>query len=169
MTDEAPWENPFGWNLPLTDAMLSEEMPYPPLDDPAESVAERLFLLLHLSFNATVWGGSSGRVKDYWPAFRNRLETATNMPTLSAWWGESFKTLPGVPLRSIPLLHEKNLLTRPQRLPVTQVDDKRVLLVVRMNAVELADRTRAWAHFRRTLRSERVAEAEAIVEDGGLD
>lgn len=144
--------NPYGWPTPLTDAMLSEAL-LPPLPTAAESIAERLAMLAHLCFDSSVWGGSTGRAGQYWVALGNRIESSTNEIAVSTWWEMLMKDLPGVPLRDIDLLHEKNLLIRPEQLPGTQVPDDDVLTVLRTHTLELRDRTRRWAKERRDLRA----------------
>lgn len=156
-----PALNPHGWTLPLTDSMLTEESPYAPLDDPAESIAERLVMLAHLSFNSDVWGSHTGRAKRYWPAFGEHVEASTNNPDVAAWWCTLMSELPGVPLNSPMLLHEKNLLIHPTRLPVTQVEDAEVLMVLRNYALDLRDRARVWVKVRQEIRSAAQAELAA--------
>ena len=154
--------NNFGWNLPLTDLMLNEESPYAPLDDPAENIAERLVMLAHLSFDPSVWGGHTGRNGRYWSAFGEHLEAATNNATLAAWWSALMRDLPGTPIRLTRLLHEKNLLCRPTRLPATTVPDEAVLMVLRVHTLDLRDRARVWAKVRR----ETAAAEDAATQAG---
>lgn len=144
--------NPYGWPTPITDEMLTESL-LPPLPTPAESIAERLVMLAHLSFDPSVWGGSTGRISGYWVALGNRVESSTNEITVATWWEVLMKDLPGVPLKDLDLLHEKNLLIRPEQLPGTPVDDDEVLTVLRTHTLELRDRTRRWAKERRDLRA----------------
>lgn len=164
------WTNPFGWHLPLSDAMLADECAYVPLGlpndergapaNPAESIAERLIMFAHLAFNIDVWGSKTGRAGRYWEAFGEHIEAATNQPTLAAWWDSLMRDLPGRMLRSTALTHEKNMLIRPRNLPGTWAHDEDVLMVIRMYPLELRDRTRSWAKHRRELRSQAVREAE---------
>lgn len=154
--------NPHGWHLPMTDQMLEVESPYRPLADPAESVAERLVMLAHLSFKSSVW---STRLDRYWAAFGEHVEGSTNQPTVAEWWEALMRDLPGDMLRSPLLLHEKNLLCRPAVLPVTPVLDADVLMVLRTHPLEMRDRTRLWAKFRREARVA-VAADEADDLDG---
>lgn len=144
--------NPYGWNLPLTDAMLDDESPYLALDDPAQNIAERLTMLVHLGFEPDVWGANSGRLDRYWDAFRERLEGATNQADVAGWWGT---VVTDMPCRRLPvgLTHEKNLLTRPLALPVTPVPDGDVLAVWRIHSHDLRDRCQVWARARRELRA----------------
>lgn len=160
--------NPYGWHLPLTDAMLEKESPYRPLDDPAENVAERLVMLTHLSFDSKVW---SPRLDRYWAAFAEHVEASTNQPSVSAWWGALMRDLPGVMLRSPLLLHEKNLLLRPTVLPGTTATDAAVLMVLRVNTLELRDRTRMWAKVRRETRVVDTAagDEDLLQADGTTD
>lgn len=147
-------DNEFGWStLPLTDRMLNDEMPYPTLEEPADNVALRLTMLAHLCFNKKVWGNSKEAVIRYWPAFGVRLQGATNQPTVARWWNSLMVDLPGLPLKNIDYLHEKNILLRPALLMPTPVPDEDVLAVFRTNHLELADRTRAWAWARRQARN----------------
>lgn len=152
-------KNPYGWPTPLTDAMLSEGLLLP-LPTPPEAIAERLVMLAHLSFDSSVWGGNTGRVAGYWTALGNRVESSTNEITVATWWEVLMKDLPGVALRDIDLLHEKNLLIRPAQLPGTPIDDDEVLTVLRTHTLELRDRTRRWAKERRDLRATEAAIAE---------
>lgn len=151
--------NPYGWHLPVTDAMVQDESPYRPLDDPAENAAERLVMLAHLSFDSSVW---STRLDRYWAAFGEHVEASTNQPSVSAWWGALMRDLPGTMLRSPLLLHEKNLLCRPAVLPGTAVADEAVLMVLRVNTLELRDRTRLWAKVRRETRVVDTAAADDL-------
>lgn len=151
--------NPHGWPTPLTDEMLTESL-LPPLPLPAESIAERLVMLAHLSFDVSMWGPSSGRIAGYWTALGNRIESSTNEITVATWWEVLMKDLPGVPLKDLDILHEKNLLIRPTQLPGTPVDDDEVLTVLRTHTLELRDRTRRWAKERRDLRATEAAIAE---------
>lgn len=154
-------QNPFGWPTPVTDTMLTESL-LPPLSTPEESVAERLAMLAHLSFDAEVWGAGTGRLPQYWTGFGNRMASATNEITVATWWEVLMHDLPGVAIRDLDVLHEKNLLIRPTSLPTTPVDDDDVLTVLRTHTLELRDRTRRWAKERRDLR---VTEAAAKEED----
>lgn len=144
--------NPYGWPTPLTDDMLAEST-LPPLPTPAESIAERLAMLAHLSFDATRWGSGSGRLGTYWTAFGNRMEAATSEITVATWWETLMVELPGVPLRDLDTLYEKNRLIRPTQLDGTTVPDEDVLSVLRNHTLELRDRTRVWAKERRDLRA----------------
>lgn len=153
--------NPFGWHLPETDALLATS-PYAPLPDPAENIAERLVMLGHLAFNVDVWGANPQRLARYWEGYGERIEGATNVPTVSTWWDRLMRDLSGVPLRSIPLIHEKNLLCRPTALPTTVVTDPAVLTVLRTHTLELRDRARVWARIRREARQETTEAMEAI-------
>lgn len=153
------YTNPYGWPTPLTDAMLTESLLLP-LPSAAESIAERLVMLAHLCFDTSVWGGSTGRVGGYWTALGNRVESSTNEIAVATWWEVLMKDLPGVPLKDIDLLHEKNLLLRPEQLPSTPVSDDEVLTVLRTHTLELRDRTRRWAKERRDLRATEAAIAE---------
>lgn len=161
--------NPFGWHLPLTDSMLEEESPYAPLDDPAGNIAERLVMLAHLSFDSKVWGSQTGRGGRYWAALGEHIEGSTNNPDVASWWGSLMSNLPGVPLRQTMLLHEKNLLCRPTRLPTTQVDDGEVLMVLRTYTLDLRDRTRVWAKTRREHRSAMQAALAASENDESME
>lgn len=146
--------NQFGWPLPLTDKMLEDESPYAAFQDPAQNIAERLIMLGHLGFNASIW---SSRADRYWPGFRERAEAATNNPDVASWWQGFMDEIIGQPLRSPMLLHEKNLLCHPATLPGTQVEDQDVLLILRQYSLDLTDRCRIWAKTRRDLKaSERV-------------
>lgn len=138
----------YGWYLPKTDAMLNE-MPYAPLDPPAHNIAERLVLIGHRAFNADVWGSMTGRAERYWPAFGDYLHYATANPDLPTWWAAFMDGIRGVPLRNIALLHEKNLLCHPTKLPGTQVDDQEVLDAIRTYHADLRDRCRVWVRTRR--------------------
>lgn len=151
--------NPFGWPTPLTDEMLQDSL-LPPLPTPEESIAERLVMLAHLSFDSSVWGSNSGRIGQYWTAFGNRIESSTNEIAVATWWEVLMKDLPGVPLRDLDILHEKNLLIRPAMLPSTPVEDDEVLTVLRTHTLELRDRTRRWAKERRDLRAAELSAAE---------
>lgn len=151
--------NPYGWPTPLTDEMLTDSL-LPPLPTPEESIAERLVMLAHLTFDASVWGGNTGRISGYWTALGNRVESSTTEITVATWWEVLMKDLPGVALKDIDLLHEKNLLIRPTQLPGTPVDDDEVLTVLRTHTLELRDRTRRWAKERRDLRATEAAIAE---------
>lgn len=153
------YTNPFGWPTPLTDEMLAESL-LPPLPTPEESIAERLVMLAHLSFDSSMWGSSSGRIGQYWTAFGNRIESSTNEITVATWWEVLMNDLPGVPLRDLDILHEKNLLIRPSMLPGTPVEDDEVLTILRTHTLELRDRTRRWAKERRELRATELATAE---------
>lgn len=155
--------NPYGWPTPITDDMLTEAT-LPPLPTPAESIAERLVMLAHLSFDVAVWGPRTGRIGSYWVALGNRVHTATNEITVATWWEHLMNNLPGVPLRDLDLLHEKNLLIRPAQLPGTPVDDEDVLTVLRAHTLELRDRTRRWAKERRDLRRTEADIAAAELE-----
>lgn len=157
--------NIFGWHLPLTDLMLDEESPYAPLDDPAENIAERLVMLAHLSFDASVWGGHTGRTGRYWTALGEHIEASTNNASLAGWWSSLMRDLPGVPLRLTTLLHEKNLLCRPTRLPTTQVGDDQVLMVLRVHTLDLRDRVRVWAKVRRETRAVDDTATEPTTEE----
>lgn len=141
------YKNPYGWPLPVTDMMLSETT-IPPLPTAEESIAERLAMAAHLSFSTQVW---SSRLPRYWAAFGDRLLSSTNTPTVSQWWETLMVTLPGVPLKNLDLLGEKNLLIRPAQLPNTAVEDEAVLEVLRSNSLELRDRTRKWVADRKAL------------------
>lgn len=152
------YTNPFGWVLPETDAML-DVAPAAPLDDPAHSIAERLTMLAHLSFNDQVWGKNTGRLPYYWERFGQHLEGATNNRDLAAWWGAMMDAVQGTPLRSTTVTHEKNLLCHPSMLPTTPVPDQRVLATLRTYNLDLRDRCRVWAKFRRDLRD------TAIIDD----
>ena len=153
--------NEFGWFLPLTDHMLNAEMPYPPLSDPAQNIAERLVMLAHLSFNSRIW---SPRRDRYWPGFRERAEAATNNPDVATWWGTFIESIEGKPLRKVSLLHEKNLLCHPLTLPGTQVEDQDVLAVFRRYSMDLVDRARVWVSVRRSL-SKDVRIEDGVEED----
>lgn len=153
--------NPYGWPTPLTDSMLADGL-LPPLPTPEESIAERLVMLAHRSFNTNMWGPGSGRLATYWTAFGNRIESATNETSVATWWEVLMKDLQGKPLGDLDLLHEKNLLIRPESLPGTSVPDDEVLTVLRTHTLELRDRTRRWAKERRDLRA---AEADAAAEE----
>lgn len=157
-------DNPFGWPLPETDALLRDH-PEPPLTDPAESLAERLFLLAHKSFSMEVWGGASGRLPKYWDAFADRTESATRNPNVARWWDTVMRMLPGVPLRSIALVHEKNLMIRPSTLTPLAVDDQDVLMVIQGNTLELRDRTRVWVSAQQALRAASAPEPEPIYDE----
>ena len=146
--------NPYGWSLPATDALL-EEMPYAPLAAPAENIAERLVMLGHLAYNINIWGSETGRGERYWPAFGDYLNAATANPDLPTWWSAFMQGINGAPIRSLDLLHEKNLLCRPTTLPSTQVDDQAVLDVMRQYGTDLRDRCRVWVKTRRELRQQR--------------
>lgn len=154
-----PYTNPHGWPTPLTDSMLADGL-LTPLPAPEESIAERLVMLAHRSFNTNVWGPGTGRLSTYWTALGNRVESATNEITVATWWEMLMKDLPGLPLRDLDLLHEKNLLIRPSMLPGTAVPDDEVLTVLRTHTLELRDRTRRWAKERRDLRASEAAAAE---------
>ena len=156
--------NPFGWPLPMTDKMLEDESPYASFEDPAQNIAERLIMLGHLSFNASVWSSSKGRIERYWPGFRERVEAATNNPDVASWWGTFIDQIAGEPLKSPMLLHEKNLLCHPTTLPGTQVDDQDVLLVLRQYSLDLTDRCRIWVKTRRDMRQAVVEDAEEMEE-----
>lgn len=163
-------DNPFGWPLPITDAMLRDELLGPPLDTPAESLAERLVMLAHKSFSTQVWGGNTGRLGGYWAAFGDRIEGATRNASLTRWWETTMKTLPGVPLRNVALVHEKNLMIRPRLLSGTPVDDLDVLVVIQQHSAELRDRTRTWASNRRRLNTGYATEdPDTIVYDEPKD
>lgn len=154
-----PHTNAYGWPTPLTDAMLTESL-LPPLPTPEESVAERLVMIAHRCFDPAVWGAGTGRLGTYWTAFGNRVESATNETTVATWWEVLMKDLPGLPVRDLDLLHEKNLLIRPQALPGTPVPDDEVLTILRTHTLELRDRTRRWAKERRDLRAADAATEE---------
>lgn len=154
------YQNPFGWTLPETDAML-DEAPAAPLDDPAHSIAERLVMLAHRSFNDKVWGQSTGRLPFYWERFGQHLEGSTNNRDVAAWWGAMMGAIQGSPLWSTAVLHEKNLLCHPMMLPSTPVPDQHVLATLRTYHLDLRDRCRVWAKVRRDLR------ATAIIDDKG--
>src|SRR5699024_4875453 len=128
----------FGWPTPMTDEMLHESL-LPPLPTPEESIAERLAMLAHLSFDPDVWGPGSGRLAHYWTAFGNRMGSATNEITVATWWEALMTDLPGIALRDLDLLHEKNLLIRPTSLPGTSVDDDEVLTVLRTHTLERSE------------------------------
>lgn len=151
-----PATNPYGWPTPVTDDMLSEAL-LAPLPTPAESIAERLVMLAHLSFDTSMWGPTSGRLAGYWVAFGNRIEVATSEITVATWWETLMRELPGVPIRDSDTLHEKNLLIRPEQLPGTPVPDEDVLTILRTHPLELRDRTRRWAKERRELRATEAA------------
>lgn len=151
--------NAYGWPTPLTDEMLTDSL-LPPLPTPEESIAERLVMLAHLCFDSSVWGGNTGRISGYWTALGNRVESSTNEITVATWWEVLMKDLPGLPLKDIDLLHEKNLLIRPAQLPGTPVEDDEVLTVLRTHTLELRDRTRRWAKERRDLRATEAAIAQ---------
>lgn len=147
-----PATNPYGWPTPVTDEMLSDAL-LAPLPTPAESIAERLVMLAHLSFDSSVWGISTGRLGGYWLAFGNRIEVATSEITVATWWETLMRELPGVAIRNPDTLHEKNLLIRPEQLPGVPVPDEDVLTILRTHPLELRDRTRRWAKERRELRA----------------
>lgn len=153
--------NRYQWPLPLTDAMIEDEMPYAPLPEPAEDIAQRLVMLAHLTFNQKIWGSSTGRIERYWPALGEHIETATNNPDLASWWQTLMGDIVGVPLVSMDLLHEKNLLLHPRALPGTQVEDEAVLQVLRDYTLDLRDRARVWARTRRAMRNA-VAQTEPV-------
>lgn len=155
--------NPYGWPTPITDDMLTEAL-LPALPTPAESIAERLVMLAHLAFDTTIWGPGTGRLKTYWTSFGHRIYAATNEITVATWWETLMTELPGVPLRNLDTLHEKNLLIRPEQLPTTPVADEEVLAVLRSHTLELRDRTRRWAKERRDLRRTEAAIAAAELE-----
>lgn len=140
--------NPYGWPTPLTDEMLADLI-IPVLPTPAESIAERLTMLAHRCFNAEMWGSGTGRLATYWVGFGNRIESSTNEISVARWWEAMMRDLAGTPIRDLDLLNEKNLLIRPSQLPNTPVDDEDVLDILRLNSLELRDRTRRWAKDRR--------------------
>jgi hypothetical protein len=144
-----PWVNQFGWRLPLTDRMLSSESPYAPLDVAEQSIAERLMMLAHLTFDTRVWGS---RLDRYWDAFAERVEDAATQPDLASWWTALMRELSKKGLTSTGLLHEKNLLCHPRALPGTPIRDTLVLGVFRSHTIDLRDRTRMWVYTRRQLR-----------------
>lgn len=155
MSEEETDTTPIGrWPLPITDAML-EESPYRPLDDPAESVAERLFMLAHLAFDANVWGVGTGRLPRYWEKLGEHADAACSQPTVATWWEQVMRELPGVALTHTGILHEKNLLIRPANLHPA-VPDEDVMAIFRTHALELRDRTKLWAKTRRENRSSRA-------------
>lgn len=152
--------NEFGWPLPKTDQMMEVESPYAPPAEPAANLARRLTMLAHLCFDSTVWGGHTGRLERYWPAMAERIEGSAYTPSLSVWWDGLIRDLPGRPLRNTMLLHEKNLMVMPTRLPNTQVADEAVLAVLRENAAHLTDLARVWAKVRRDLRAPAIEDRE---------
>lgn len=162
------YRNPFGWPTPLTDDLLTISI-IEPLATAPESIAERLVFLAHLSFDPSVW---SGRVSTYWTGLGNRILAATSEITVATWWEVLMIELPGLPLRDVDLLHEKNLLIRPATLPGTPVPDEDVLDVLRTHTLELRDRTRRWAKDRRDLRAAdqdaTVDDVADVVPDGGM-
>lgn len=165
MTEPAEvWVNPFGWHLPRTDLMLSNESPYAPLDIAEHSIAERLTMLAHLTFDKRVWGS---RLDRYWDAFAERIEDAANSPDVASWWTHLMRELSKRGLTSSLLLHEKNLLCHPRLLPGTQVNDQAVLAVFRTHTYDLRDRTRMWVHTRRELRA--AAEVDDLTDDQPTD
>lgn len=140
--------NPYGWNLPLTDDML-DTSPYAPLDSPEQNIAERLVMLAHLSYDSKVWGS---RLPRYWGAFAEHVESSTNNPDVASWWGALERSMPLADIRNTMLVHEKNLLCHPTKLPGTPVQDGDVLMVLRTYTSDLKDRTRVWAKVRRDAR-----------------
>lgn len=160
--DEDAYLNPYGWHLPITDAML-EESPYLPLDDPAQNIAERLVMLAHRSFNTKVWATSPDRIKAYWDGFGARIQGCANKADLVSWWFDLGEQMSLAPFRDALILHEKNLLLHPTKLPTTQVDDQDVLELLRGHyALDIRDRTRLWAKVRRDAREARIAEANDL-------
>lgn len=152
----------------MTDAML-EQSPYAPFTDPAQNIAERLVMLTHRTFNAKMWGSASGRAERYWPGMTERLElTSGSVDDLAEWWGLMISEIKGMPLRSTTLLHEKNLLCHPTTLPVTQVKDQDVLLVLQRYTLDLVDRTRIWVRVSREARNAAALAREAAAEDAAL-
>lgn len=149
--------NPYGWNLPETD-LLYDTSPYAPLPSPAQNIAERLTMLAHLSFNMSVWGSAAGRGDRYWPRFGESLEAAASTVDTASWWRTMMDEMTGVPLRRLPLVHEKNLLCHPTVLPTTSVEDSDVLDVFRAYPIDLRDRCRVWAKVRRDLRTAQTDE-----------
>ncbi len=139
-------------NLPITDHLLSQKTDRP-LEEPAESVAERLLILLHLTFNAEVWGSGTGRIKTYWTALGARVESATANPTVAAWWCDAVQAIAGLPIRRPGVLAEKNRLVRPTHLD-PPVADEDVLDVFRVYTLDLVDRTREWNIDRRATQAD---------------
>lgn len=138
--------NSYGWPLPVTDALLAQS-PYEPLTAPGENIAERLLMIAHLGFNSKVW---SSRLDRYWDAFFERVDLAVNSsPTVARFSDLLSEDLASVSLRPGQLLHEKNLLTHPQALPQTSVDDYDVLQPFREHPRDLVDRVRMWSYARR--------------------
>lgn len=156
------YENPFGWTLPETDALL-DQAPAAPLEIPAHSIAERLTMLAHLSFNKKVWGGSTQNLPFYWERFGQHLEGSTNNRDVAAWWGAMMDAIQGVPLTNMGLLHEKNLLCHPTTLPNTPVPDQQVMAILRTYNLDLRDRVRVWRKVRRD-----QFETETIEDQGEL-
>ena len=144
--------------------MLEDESPYASFQDPAQNIAERLVMLGHLAYNASIWSSRLGR---YWPGFSERVEASTNNPDVASWWGAFMDQIVGLPLKSTMLLHEKNLLCHPTTLPGTQVEDQDVLLILRQYPLDLTDRCRIWAKMRRDMKAQDRIEnaAEEGVEE----
>lgn len=164
--------NPFGWPLPLTDHMLEVESPYAPFADPAENIAERLTMLAHLTFNARVWGGASGRIGRYWPALGEHIETAASNRDIPSWWAALMQEISGEPILLPGLLHEKNYLMHPATLPSTQVPDDAVLDVFRTHTLDLRDRARFWVKTRRAMKEAALAvnnDADTMQDEMGDD
>ena len=148
--------------LPATTTLLRHyEAPLEPLDDVAESVAERLVTIAHLCFNPDVWGSSKGRSYNYWRALCQRLESAANEGTLPGWWERLAASEGGMSLRPVrrTLLAEKCALVRPTLLTGGTCTDTDVLEVFREYPTDLADRCQAWN------RSRKAAEALHVAAD----
>jgi len=143
--------NAFGWDLPFTDSLL-DISPYAPLEAPEESVAERLLMLAHLSYDSAVWGS---RLDRYWDGLLERIEGAVNSPTVKEFWQYLSDEGPLVPLRAGQSLHEKNQLCRPATLSPA-VEDRLVLATFRAYPRDLVDRTRMWNVARRAAKADRV-------------
>jgi len=152
--------NAWGWELPFTDRLL-DVSPYAPLENPAENIAERLVMLAHISYDASVWGS---RIDRYWEALLERIEGAVNAPDVKTFWQYLNDEMPLQPLRIGQPLHEKNQLVRPTSLSLP-VEDRLVLLALRQYPRDLVDRSRMWNTARRAAASEGAAETFTLTRE----
>lgn len=142
--------------LPVTGALL-EASPYPPLDEPAQAIAERLVMCAHLAFDEGTW---SGRLSRYWGAFGENLAASANAGSVAEFWCRMRDRMPLAPLSATGgVLHEKNLLCHPRQS--LGVDDEDVLDSLRRLAPDLVDRARVWVRERRRLEGAGVWDAPA--------
>lgn len=127
---------------------ILETYPYPPFQDPARNLAERLIILGHLAKNHDIWGTTPERRKRYWSAYIEHIGSCANTDSLSTWWNELEEEMGLHKLNSTQHLHEKNLLLQPEEnFGTTEYE---ILASLRKDAPYLIDRVRVWSRTKYT-------------------